>query len=71
MKLKANQADHQSNTENSFSGKNAFAFWTMVWLLFVLTIGNLILTITIIGVLKLGRGLQFLEVILCRNNRNI
>lgn len=61
MKLKASQND-QSTAENSVSGGKAFAFWTMVWLIFVLTIGNLILTVTIIGVLKFGRGLEFLEV---------
>lgn len=44
-------------------GKNAFAFWTIVILLFILTIGNLILTLTIIGVLKLGKGMQNLELV--------
>lgn len=44
-------------------GKNAFAFWTIVTLLFILTIGNLILTLTIIGVLRLGKGMQNLELV--------
>lgn len=61
MKLKANQND-QSSGENSVSGGKAFAFWTIVWLIFVLTIGNLILTVTIIGVLRFGKGLEYLEV---------
>lgn len=44
-------------------GRNTFAFWTVVILLFVLTIGNLLLTITIIGVLRLGKGMQGMELI--------
>lgn len=45
------------------TGRHTFAFWTIVWLIFVLTVGNLILTLTIIGVLRLGRGMEFMEVI--------
>lgn len=53
-----------NHTSPIFShGKNAFAFWTIVTLLFVLTIGNLILTLTIIGVLRLGKGMQNLELV--------
>lgn len=44
-------------------GRNTFAFWTLVILLFVLTVGNLILTMTIIGVLRLGKGMQNLELV--------
>lgn len=44
------------------TGRHTFAFWTIVWLIFVLTVGNLILTLTIIGVLRLGRGMEFMEV---------
>lgn len=44
------------------SGRHTCAFWTIVWLIFALTVGNLILTLTIIGVLHLGRGMEYLEV---------
>lgn len=44
-------------------GRNTFAFWTLVSLLFILTIGNLLLTVTIIGVLRLGKGMQGMELI--------
>lgn len=37
-------------------GRKTFAFWTLLILLFLLVIGNLALTVTIIGVLKLGQG---------------
>lgn len=43
-------------------GRNTFAFWTVFSLLFVFAIGNLILTLTIFGVLGLGKGISFLEV---------
>ena len=49
--------------ESPMSGRNTFAFWTIVWLIFVLTIGNLVLTFTIIGVLHLGKGMEFLELV--------
>lgn len=43
--------------------RNTFAFWTIVTLLFILTIGNLLLTITIIGVLRMSKGMQSIELI--------
>lgn len=49
-------------SETKMTQRHTFAFWTIVWLIFVLAVGNLILTITIFGVLKLGRGMAFLEV---------
>lgn len=51
-----------SDGSEPMTGRHTFAFWTIVWLIFVLTVGNLILTLTIIGVLRLGRGMQYLEV---------
>lgn len=42
-------------------GRKTFAFWTLVGLLFILAAGNLVLTITILGVLKMGHGMQSLE----------
>lgn len=44
-------------------GRKTFAFWTLVSLLFILAVGNLILTMTILGVLKLGKGMQSLELV--------
>lgn len=44
-------------------GRKTFAFWTLVGLLFVLAVGNLILTITILGVLRLGLRMQSMELI--------
>lgn len=45
------------------TGRNTFAFWTIVSIIFILTVGNLILTITIIGVLRLGKGMEYLELV--------
>lgn len=53
-----------SNDALKMSHRNTLAFWIIVWLISVLTIGNLLLTLTIFGVLKLGKGMEYLEVIL-------
>lgn len=47
---------------NKMTGRNTFAFWAIVWLMFVLAVGNLCLTLTIFGVLRLGKGMEFMEV---------
>uniref|UniRef100_A0A1I8PF88 Beta-sarcoglycan n=1 Tax=Stomoxys calcitrans TaxID=35570 RepID=A0A1I8PF88_STOCA len=44
-------------------GRNTFAFWSIVIILLVLTIGNLLLTLSIIGVLHLGKGIYGMELI--------
>lgn len=44
-------------------GRNTFAFWTIVIILLVLTVGNLLLTLSIIGVLHLGKGIYGMELI--------
>lgn len=44
------------NTKPLARGRKTFAFWTLVGLLFILAIGNLVLTMTILTVLKLGQG---------------
>ncbi|XP_034664024.1 beta-sarcoglycan [Drosophila subobscura] len=44
-------------------GRNSFAFWTIVIILLALTVGNLLLTLTIVGVLRLGKGVQGMELI--------
>lgn len=51
-------------------GRKTFAFWVLVGLLFTLAIGNLILTITILGVLKLGQGMRNMEIIYNENVSN-
>lgn len=45
------------------TGRNTFAFWTIVIIIFILAVGNLILTMTIIGVLRLGKGMEHLELV--------
>lgn len=44
-------------------GRKTFAFWALMSLLFMLAVGNLILTSTILGVLHLGQGMENLEII--------
>lgn len=51
------------DTEAILTGRNTFAFWTIVTIIFILTVGNLILTVTIFGVLHLGKGLKHLELV--------
>ena len=59
-----NKAGYQPvNNDHMPRGRNTFAFWTLIILLFILAIGNLALTSTILGVLKLGRGMQNLELV--------
>lgn len=59
--MKTNASD--SDDTLKMSNRNTLAFWIIVWLISVLTIGNLLLTLTIFGVLKLGKGMEYLEVI--------
>ncbi|KAB0802074.1 hypothetical protein PPYR_04260 [Photinus pyralis] len=55
---------HEQDIQTSnIRGRKTFAFWTLVFLLFILAIGNLILTVVILGVLRLGQGMQSLELI--------
>lgn len=44
-------------------GRKTIAFWTLVGLIFILAVGNLVLTVTILGVLRLGQGMQSMELI--------
>lgn len=39
-------------------GRNTFAFWLLICLLFAICLANLALTMTIISVLRVGRGLE-------------
>lgn len=56
-----NYSDKNGNdvTKTVHKGRKTFAFWTLVCLLFALAIGNLILTFTILAVLRLGQGKCF------------
>lgn len=55
---------HEQYLEKStMRGRKTFAFWTLVGLLFLLAIGNLVLTMTILGVLRLGQGMESLELV--------
>lgn len=56
-------SDSCSRLHPGHQGRNTFAFWTIVVILLALTVGNLILTLTIVGVLRLGKGVQGMEVI--------
>lgn len=56
-------SENQMHQPYRIKGRNTFAFWTIVTLLLILTVGNLILTFTIIGVLRLGKGIQGMEMI--------
>lgn len=44
-------------------GRKTFAFWTLVVLLVVLAITNLLLTVAILSVLKIGRNMESIELI--------
>ncbi|GLH03740.1 hypothetical protein R5R35_013191 [Gryllus longicercus] len=44
-------------------GRKTYAFWTLVVLLFFLALGNLLLTFIILGVLRLGQGMESLELL--------
>ncbi len=55
--------DNKSTDDTGSNGRNTFAFWLIVSIIFIMTIGNLILTMTIIGVLRLGKGMEFMEMV--------
>lgn len=55
--------DNKSTNNSVPTGRNTFAFWVIVSIIFIMTIGNLILTMTIIGVLRLGKGMEFMEMV--------
>ncbi|XP_072943319.1 beta-sarcoglycan [Epargyreus clarus] len=58
-----NFSDKNGNdvTKSVHKRRKTFAFWTLVVLLFVLAIGNLILTFAILAVLRLGQGMESME----------
>lgn len=53
----------ENNPKTGLRGRKTIAFWTLVCLLFTLAVGNLILTFIILGVLRLGQGMESLEII--------
>lgn len=44
-------------------GRKTYAFWTLIMLLFFMAVGNLMLTFIILGVLRLGQGMESLELV--------
>lgn len=52
---------HLSNT--GLRGRKTFVFWALVFLIFILAAGNLFLTMLILGVLRLGNGMESLELV--------
>ncbi|PSN34851.1 Beta-sarcoglycan [Blattella germanica] len=53
----------QSLHKTGLRGRKTYAFWTLVMLLFCLALGNLLLTFIILGVLRLGQGMESLELV--------
>ncbi|RZC36979.1 Sarcoglycan 1 domain containing protein [Asbolus verrucosus] len=53
----------QHLNKTGLRGRKTFAFWTLVALLFILAVGNLVLTVTILGVLRLGQGMESIELV--------
>lgn len=49
--------------QNYIKGRHSLAFWIVVAILIVLTIGNLCLTMTIIGVLRISKGMENIEIV--------
>lgn len=56
-------ASKQVIPKTGLRGRKTYAFWTLVVLLFILALGNLVLTFTILGVLRLGQGMESLELL--------
>ncbi|KAL4714289.1 hypothetical protein ACJJTC_009641 [Scirpophaga incertulas] len=58
-----NYSDKNGNdvTKSIHKGRQTFAFWTLVCLLFALAIANLILTFTILAVLRIAQGMESME----------
>lgn len=61
--LKNNNNMIDTNVRKEVRGRKTFVFWTLICLLVFLALGNLILTFTILGVLRLGYGMNSLELI--------
>lgn len=55
--------EDDNGPKTDFPEQKTIAFWTLVCLLFILAIGNLILTFIILGVLRLGQGMESLEIV--------
>lgn len=52
---------HLANT--GIRGRKTFLFWALVFLIFILAVGNLFLTMLILGVLRLANGMESLELV--------
>lgn len=55
--------NEQHLSKTGLRGRKTFAFWTLVGLLFILAVGNLMLTTIILGVLRLGQGMASIELV--------
>lgn len=57
--------NHPVETMEDFKkkGRNTFAFWVLIILLFALALANFALTLTIISVLRFGRGMEYMELV--------
>ncbi|XP_067012864.1 beta-sarcoglycan [Anabrus simplex] len=53
----------QALHKTGLRGRKTYAFWTLVVLLFFLAMANLLLTFIILGVLRLGQGMESLELV--------
>lgn len=49
--------------KSSENEPSTYLFWTLVLLLFILAFGNLVLTFVVLGVLRLGEGMESLELV--------
>jgi len=58
--VKTNRGTFQRATKNS---GNAFPFWVLITSMLLLTISNLILSLTLVNVLKIGKGIHGIELI--------
>lgn len=61
--FKNNNNNRLMEVKKEVKGRKTFVFWTLICLLIFLALGNLILTFTILGVLRLGYGMNSLELI--------
>ncbi|KAK6639406.1 hypothetical protein RUM43_007679 [Polyplax serrata] len=57
------QDDIYAQKQRNQQEHSTYLFWTLVVLLFILAFGNLILTFVILSVLRLGQGMESLELV--------
>lgn len=52
---------YNKTIDQKLLNQSSLGFWILIILLFIFTVGNLMLTMTIVGVLKISRGMQTIE----------